>query len=280
MIDCSMYIQDLLDWYRRVTKKNLDLNNPITFNDKIQWLKIYDMSLLKTNLTDKYLVRNYIKEKIGEEYLIPLLAVHNQFDDIDFNSLPNKYIMKCNHGCGFNIIVRNKDNFDKNDAKRKMDGWLKRNYFNMTAFETQYKNIQPRIIIEDYLKEEGRDLYEYQLWCFLGNIEFISVILGPHEKNEKLSYDIDWNLLPFVTSYPKMTHRIEKPDNLDTLVKLAKTLSDGFIFVRVDFYIKDSKIYFGEMTFTPACGLVSWTPQEYDTLFGSKMILPKERMNN
>lgn len=276
MGDYDKYIPGLLAWYNQCTRKNLDIHNPITFNDKIQWLKIYDASPLKTNLTDKYLVRDYIAEKIGGENLIPLLAVFDRFDEVDFDVLPDEFMMKCNHGCSFNITVRNKNTFNRDEAKRLMDGWLKRNYFHNGAYETQYKNIQPRIIVEKYIKEEGKDLYEYQLWCFNGNVEFISVILGPHGKNEKLSYDTDWKQLPFIASHPKMAHGVEKPDCLNTLVKFAKILSEGLIFVRVDFYIKDSQIYFGEMTFTPAAGIVGWSPKEYDTVFGNKLILPND----
>ena len=158
-LDPSQYEEELKDWYKRRTKKELDLENPKTFNEKIQWLKLYDSTPIKTKLADKYLVREWVKEKIGEEYLVPLLGVWDKFDDIDFDKLPDKFVLKCNHGCGWNLIVTDKSKIDKVEAKKKFDKWMNTNFAFCNGLELHYKNIQPKIIAEEYLENNGGDLY-------------------------------------------------------------------------------------------------------------------------
>ena len=169
------YAGELKDWYKLHTGKTLDLENPQTLNEKIQWLKLFDTTPLKTRLTDKYLVREWVREQIGEKYLIPLLGVWDNFDEIDFDALPEKFVLKANHGCHWNIVVKNKKEFNKDDAKEKMNKWLNTNYAFIYGLELQYKEIKPRIIAEKYLENYHGDIYDYRIWCLNGHPVYIAV---------------------------------------------------------------------------------------------------------
>ncbi|HHY83210.1 MAG TPA: glycosyl transferase [Clostridiales bacterium] len=267
---------ELEKWYKKKTGKTLDLDHPRTFNEKMQWLKLYDSTPLKTRLADKYLVRDWIKEKIGEQYLIPLLGVWNRFEDIDFDTLPNRFVLKATHGCKMNIIVRDKDKLDKKEAARKFHKWLNTNYAYHLGFELMYKDIKPRIIAEEYLENDG-DLYDYKVWCFHGKAKYI-MFLSEREHGLKMNfYDIDWNLQPFRYNYPGTEKTIEKPNNLNEMIRLAEICAKDFIHVRVDFYrLNDGSIKFGEMTFSSLSGICRWQPEEQDLILGSLIKLPIE----
>ena len=272
------YIRELKDWYKQSTGMSLCLENPQTFNEKIQWLKIYDSTPLKTRLADKFLVRDWVKEQIGEQYLIPLLGVWDQFDQIDFDRLPDQFVLKANHGCGWNIIVKDKNVLDKAEAKRKMDKWLNTNFAFCNGLELHYKDIPPRIIAEAFLENEGRELYDYKIWCFNGKPEFIVFMADRHIELKVAFYDPGWNRLPFVYTFPRYEKSAPKPENLDEMLKLAEALSKDFIHARVDFYaLDDGSVKFGEMTFTTASGECRWNPPEYDLIVGQMMTLPKSR---
>lgn len=271
----SQYPAELCGWFKRTTGQNLDLENPKTFNEKLQWLKLYDSTPLKTRLADKYLVRDWVKEKIGEEYLIPLLGVWDSFDEIDFDALPNQFVLKANHGCGWNIIVTDKSKFDKADAKKKFDSWMKLNFAYSFGLELQYLNIPPKIIAEAYVENAGDDLYDYKVFCFDGRAESI-MFLSERKTGLKMAfYDLQWNKLPFTYSFPRNPEDIPKPQNLDLLISLAEKLSEGFAHVRVDFYIlNDGTLKFGEMTFTSASGSCKWNPPEQNRIYGDLITLP------
>ena len=269
------YPKELKQWYHRAMRKDLDLRNPRTFNEKIQWMKLYDATPLKTRLADKYLVREWVKEKIGEEYLVPLLGVWDSFDEIDFDRLPDRFVLKANHGCGWNIIVKDKSMFDKDDAKKKFDQWMHTNFAFMNGFELHYMNIPPKIIAEQYLENNNDDLYDYKVFCFNGKADSI-MYLSERKQGLKMSfYDLNWNKLPFVYSYPQNEDEIPKPSNLELLIELAEKCAEGFPHVRVDFYImNDGSIKFGEMTFTSAAGTCKWTVPEQDLIYGEMIKLP------
>ncbi len=272
----------LKKWYKMLTGKILDLRHPRTFNEKIQWLKIYDSTPLKTKLTDKYLVREWVKEKIGEEYLIPLLGVWDKFDDIDFDKLPDKFILKMNHGCTMHLIVNDKSNFDKIKAKEKFDEWMKTNYAFFYGYELQYKNIKPKIIAEEYIQQSSKDadlrLYDYKFFCFNGKFQFCyACVDNKDDGTSKISlFDRDWNKIPvkYGTHGPVMNEQKYKPLNYDKMIELAEILCKDFYFARADLYEVDGKIYFGEMTFTPGSGMNRLTPEKYDLEFGQLMHLP------
>lgn len=273
----DVYEKELCDWYKRFTGKTLDLTNPRTYNEKIQWLKLYDSTPLKTRLADKYLVRDYVKEKIGEEYLIPLLGVWDSFDEIDFDALPNCFVLKANHGSGWNIIVKDKHNFDKADAKRKFDAWMNTNFAFVGGFELHYYNIEPKIIAEQYLENGNDDLYDYKVFCFDGKAESILTITERKTGLTKAFHDLKWNPLHFSTSLTLKQEAIPKPKNLDLLISVSEKLSQGFAHVRVDFYVlNDGSIKFGELTFTPTSSTSEWDPPEQDRIYGELIKLPEK----
>ena len=264
-------------WYKKRTGKVLNLDNPQTFNEKIQWLKLYDNSPLKTKLADKYLVREWIAEKIGEDYLIPLLGVWDSFDEIDFDKLPDKFVLKANHGCAWNIIVKDKSKFDKKKAKKKFDKWMKRNYAYRAGFEMQYKDIPPKITAEAFISDSKGELNDYKILCFNGKPEFIWIDQGRYTHRTENIYDTKWNLQPFLLTYENSKEEVPPPENLEKMIELAETLSKDFALVRVDFYNVDGKIYFGEMTFTSASGVDVFKPEEYNLKLGQMLKLPPKK---
>ena len=272
------YEKELKEWFHYTTGEKLSLEDPKTYNEKIQWLKLYDSTPLKTQLSDKYRVREWVKEKIGEEYLIPLLGVWDRFEEIDFDALPDKFVLKANHGCGWNIIVTDKAKFNKEEAKEKFDLWMNTNFAYSVGLELQYMNIEPKIIAEEYIENFDEDITDYKVFCFGGKADSI-MMLTERKKGLKMSfYDLDWNQLPFTYSYPRNNELMPKPENLEQLVQLSETLAEGFAHVRVDFYImNDGQIKFGEMTFTSGSGTCVWNPPEQNYIYGEKINLPDKK---
>lgn len=276
------YREELTIWYQQITGEKLDLDYPKTFNQKIQWLKLYDSTPLKTRLADKYLVRDWVKEKVGEEYLIPLLGVWDSFDEIDFNQLPNRFVLKTNHGCGWNLVVKDKSSFNKDEAKIKFDRWMNKNYAFSAGFELHYMNIPPKIVAEAYLENENDVLHDYKVFCFDGKAESI-LYVSDHGRNlTRTFYDLEWNQLPFTYSDANakqpcatLEEPLPKPHNLERLIELSEKLAQGFAMVRVDFYVlNDGTLKFGEMTFTSMSGICSWNPPEQDRIYGELIKLP------
>ena len=270
LLDPSLYPHALKLWYWQKTGKVLDLENPKTFNEKIQWMKLYDNNPLKTQLADKLLVRDWVKEKIGEDHLIPLLGAWDRVEEIDFDALPNQFVLKANHGSGWNIIVKDKTALDIAETKKKLSSWMKTNFAYSNGFEMQYLNIEPRILAEEY----AGSLMEYQFWCFHGVPKFISAIDRPHEENNKRTYDLDWNEQEFVTSQPRLKEPVPRPKKLHEMVMIVEKLCSGFPFVRVDLLDDGTKVYAGELTFSPASGLCRWDPHEQDFVWGEQLRLP------
>gem|GEM_PF-90524 len=273
----NKYSEILSDWYAEKTNKKLDLNNPRTFNEKIQWLKLYDSTPLKTRLADKYLVRDWIKDKIGEEYLIHLLGVYNSFDEIDFDMLPNQFVLKANHGSAWNAVVKDKTEFDKEKKKSRFDDFMRTNFAYRAGLELHYRDIKPKIIAEKYMVDESGQLKDYRFVCFGGEPKFIWVDFDRYTDHKRNIYDLEWNLLPFSLNYPKGDDSLSPPANLKEMISLAKDLSEGFYHVRVDFYSINSKIYFGEMTFTNAAGIGKFEPAKWDGIWGEMIKLPIDK---
>lgn len=261
------YQQILENYYLYQTGEELDLNPPKTFNEKIQWLKLYDSTPEKTRLADKYLVRKWVKEKIGGQYLIPLLGVWDCFEDIDFNMLPDQFVLKCNHGSGWNLIVKDKKQLDIADAKRKFDRWMSLNYAFCTGLELHYSGIIPKIIAEKYMTDEsGTELKDYKIFCFSGEPKIIQVDFNRFHGHKRNLYDTGWRFIDASIEYPNdMNHIIPKPAQLNIMLELASRLSEGFSMVRVDFYCIengiDNHVFFGEMTFTHGSGMEKFSPQ-------------------
>ena len=257
--------------YRLSMGKSLNLFEPRSFNEKLQWLKLYNHNPNYINLVDKYEVRNFIKNNIGEEYLVPLIGVFDRVEDIDYSVFPNEFVLKPTHTSGDVIICRNKSELNIKETNKILKRWLKRNYY-WYQREWPYKNIKPRIICEELLSDgHSEDLIDYKILCF--NEKPRCLFLCHDRKSEeglKVDfYDMDWNSLPFERHYPKSAKKISKPICFNEMIELARTLSKGIPFVRVDFYVINNKPLFGELTFYPGSGIEEFTPESFDYVLGS-----------
>lgn len=254
--------------YKCKTGKRLNIENPITFNEKLQWLKLNDRNPLYTKLVDKYEVRKFVADRIGEEYLIPLLGVWDKFEDIDFNLLPNQFVIKCTHDSGGLVIFKNKDKLNINTIKRKIDGYLRHNYY-WGQREWPYKNVKPRIIAEKFMVDEsGYELKDYKFFCFHGEIKVMFVASNRGIGTRFDFFDDEFNYLPITQHYLNSSKKITKPEGFDLMKHLAKKLSQDFPHVRVDFYDVNGKIYFGELTFYHFSGFENFVPEEFDKVLG------------
>lgn len=265
--------------YRKAFKKELNLENPQTFNEKLQWLKLNDRKDIYTTMVDKYEVKKHVSAIIGKEYIIPTLGIYDSFNEIDFEKLPDKFAIKCTHDSGGVVICKDKKELDIKKARNKINKSLKKNYY-YSSREWPYKNVKPRIIIEELLEDEGNeDLIDYKFMCFNGKVKCSFVCLNRRSK-EGLNvdfYDLKWNKMPFERHYPNSKEILEKPKNYEKMIELAEKLAEGISFVRVDFYNIKGKIYFGELTFYPGAGIEEFTPNEWDKKLGDMIILPKSK---
>lgn len=269
----SLYLKVI---YQLVMGKKLDLKNPQTFNEKLQWLKINDRKSQYTQIVDKFEVRKYIAKEIGEEYLIPLLGVYDNFDEIDFETLPNQFVLKPTHTSGNVYVCKDKSQINYDELKREINNWLKRQYYWIHR-EWPYQNVKPRIICEKYMVDESSEgLKDYKFMCFNGEVK-CSFVCSNRDSKAGLSldfYDMNWEILPFTRKYPNSGTLIPKPKTFDKMVNYAGKLSRDMFFVRVDFYEVDGQLYFGELTLYPGAGLEEFTPESYDELLGSWIKLP------
>lgn len=284
------------DYIRRMFKARLgyelDLQHPQTFNEKLQWLKLYDHNPVYTTMVDKYAAKQYVASIIGDEYIIPTFGVWYRFDDIDFRALPNQFVLKCTHDSGGLIIVPQKDKLDISSARGKISRSLQQNYYQKSR-EWPYKDIPPKIIAEEYLEDShvvqkqnldsaAMGLIDYKFYCFNGQprffyIGFANIING--EKKDQLSYyDLNWKPAPFYrTDHEPFPFSIEKPSNFDEMISIAHLLSHGIPFVRVDLYNIENRIYFSEITFSPGGGYGRFYPDEWERKLGDWIILPESR---
>lgn len=244
-------------YYQIKLKKKLNLKNPKNFNEKLMWLKLneYEHDKLVTQCADKYKVREYVKKCGCEEILNELIDVYDNVEQINFEKLPNKFVLKCNHGAGYNIICQDKSKLDINKTKKQIRKWLKSDYWKYVA-ELQYKNIEKKIVCEKFLEsKDGNSIEDYKIYCFNGEPLFCMVCIGRNLGRPK--YYImskEWELMrvnPTGINAPK-DFKIEKPDCIDEMYEYARKLSKPFKFVRADFYDFNGKTIFGELTFTPA----------------------------
>lgn len=250
-------------------------SNPVGFNAKLQWLKVYYRLPELVKLADKLEVRNFVANTIGEKYLNPVLHVYSNAKEINWDSLPDKFVIKATHGSGWNIVCTDKKLLNRKKTTRKLNKWLKRNAYYKNK-EWQYKDMKPRLICEKYLEQKEGNLLELKVFCYNGSPEFIIAYEG--NGNFRNTYNKSWEKLKCKITFPQGPE-IEKPDNLDVILDLASKLSSGFPFVRVDFLINDKRIYFGELTFTPARGLYRFNPPEFDIVFGEPLKLPLQNKN-
>lgn len=263
--------------YRTAIGHKLDLNNPTTFNGKLQWLKLHDRRQEYITIVDKYRVREVIAQKIGEEYLIPLLGQWERAEDIDFDSLPDQFVLKCNHDSGCVIVCKDKAAFDRETAKARLNAQLKKNLF-WWGREWPYKDVKPCIIAEKYMCDANGELNDYKLMCFDGEVK-CSFVCSDRFTGKGLHvtfFDPDWNVMPFERSHPAVKEGLPKPSQYEKMVQLAQTLSKDIPFVRVDFYEVDGNIYFGELTLYPGCGFEAFQPECWDETLGSWIRLPQK----
>ena len=264
--------------FRCYMGKELNLDNPQTFNEKLQWLKLYDRKPGYTTMVDKYAVKKYVADIIGEEYIIPTLGVWNHFDEIDFDKLPNHFVLKCTHDSGGIVICKDKNKLDLKSAKKKIEKCLKRNYY-WSSREWPYKDVKPRIIAEPYMEDSNaHELIDYKFMCFNGKVKCSFTCSERFSKDglKVTFFDKDWNVMPFERHYPVSKNSPKKPINYDKMIQFSEQLSKGIPFVRVDFYEINGQLYFGELTFYPGGGFEEFTPEEWDYKLGDFLKLKKD----
>lgn len=259
--------------------RKLNLDNPRTFSEKLQWLKLYYHKPLFHIMADKVEAKKYVTQVLGDDFIIPTLGVWESAKDIDFNSLPDKFVIKCNHDSGTGMyICKDKSIMDEESVRRGLAKGLKYDYF-YVGREWPYKDIPRRILAEKFMVDEsGTELKDYKFFCFNGEPKFLKVDFDRFTDHHANYYSTDWELLDFGEANfpPKPEHIIEKPKNFEEMLSAARTLSKDIPFLRVDFYNINGHIYFGEMTFFPAGGLDKYTPESADEWIGSLLNLPEK----
>lgn len=257
------------------------LNHPKTFNEKLQWLKLHERNPVYTTMVDKYRAKEYVANLIGDQFIIPTLGIWKHYEDIDFESLPNSFVLKCTHDSAGIVIVKDKTQINHDEAKEKLESSLGRNFF-YGGREWPYKNVAPRIIAEKYMENlNGQELRDYKFYCFEGIPKFLYIEeaeILKDGKNSLMKYlDLNWEDTPFKRpDHDEIKHIIEKPDNFEEMINIAKTLSQNLHFLRVDLYNIDGKIYFSELTFYPGSGFSEFSPREWELNIGSWIKIPDE----
>ena len=274
--------QYLLLKFKLFFNRKIDFVDPIYFNEKLQWLKLYDRKPIYTTMADKYEAKKYVANIIGEEYIIPTLGVWDRFEDIDFDSLPNQFVLKCTHDSGGLVICKDKSSFNKEKAKLKINSCLKKNFY-WVGREWPYKNIKPRIIAEQYIENKQLGyLIDYKFHCFNGEPKYLYISSANFEngnKNDVLTHlNMDFSISPFQRidhdRYPK---EIVKPLCFNRMVDIVKKLSKEIPFVRIDLYCVNNQIYFSEFTFYPGSGFFEYYPKEYNKIIGDWLTLPTKK---
>ena len=263
--------------WKSVYGTEIDLDNPKTFNEKLQWLKLHDRKPEYTTMVDKYLVKNYVAKLIGEEYIIPTLGVWDSYDEIDFDSLPEKFVLKCTHDSASVKVIKDKNKIDHTQLKKYFKRKLRCNYY-YVAREWPYKNVKPRIIAEKYMEDlETKELSDYKFFCFYGKPKLFYIATERLTSSEPKFdfFDMDYNHLPFINGHPNAKKIPEKPDSFEMMIDFAKYLSKNIPCVRIDFYETHGKVYFGEFTFYHMGGFTPFDPEEWDERIGSMLELPK-----
>jgi hypothetical protein len=252
--------------------------NPRTFNEKLGWIRLYDRNPLYTRLADKVAVRDYVHERVGEGVLIPCYGLWTKAAEIPFDTLPDRFVLKCNHESGFVIICRNREKLDERFARVQLATHLRMNYY-YNAREWPYLNIKPRIIAEKLLTDDqGGDPVDYKFHCFGGMPQYIYAVKNRNGRFNYGYYSPGWELLPF--SYPGLaiTETFPCPSQLKQMLDIAASLSQGLYYCRVDLYEVQEKVYFGEITIIPGAGLVVFSPDSYDLYWGERLILPGNKL--
>ena len=255
--------------------KPCNFKKPVTFNEKLNWLKIHDRNPVYRDMVDKYEVKKYVANVIGEEYVVPTIGVWDKFNDIDFSKLPNSFVLKCTHDSEGIFICTDKSRLDINAVRKKINSAMQCKFFYIGR-EWPYKRIKPRIIAEPYLVDHARqELWDYKFFCFHGEPKYMYIATDRVKGETKFDYyDMEFNHLNIIQHYPNNMHQLPKPETWDKMVELARMLAKGILHVRVDFYEVNGKTYFGELTFYHLSGFIPFQPEEWDKKFGELLKLP------
>lgn len=264
--------------YRLMIGKNLNLDSPKTFNEKLQWLKLHDRKDLYKIMVDKYEAKQYVGALIGNEHIVPTIGIYDSFDDIDFSLLPNQFVIKSTHDSGGLVICKDKDRLNTKEAKKKINRSLRRNFY-YSGREWPYKELKHRIIVEDYLVDnESKELRDYKFFCFNGRVEYYKIDFNRFSKHQANYYDKQGRIQYFGEEIcpPDFKKNLPIPYNLKEMIAFAEQLSRGISFVRIDFYEVNKRVYFGEITFYPAAGFGKFIPEEWDEKLGKLISLHVE----
>lgn len=259
--------------YKLIFGKELDLKTPVSFNEKIQWLKLFNRDEKYTLLADKYEVRKFVSNRINSSILNDLYGIYSNVDEINIDELPESFVLKATHGSGWNVFCLNKNTFNWNLYRKKIYKWLHSNYYSYGR-EWVYKNIQPRIVCEKLLKEkDGKCPIDYKFYCFNGRVKYIQIDVDRFTNHTRCFYNTLWEKQPFTTCYLLYKGEILKPDNLSEMITISEKLSSGIPFVRIDLYSFNKQILFGEMTFYPENGFGRFYPNTFDKYLGMDLEL-------
>jgi hypothetical protein len=263
--------------YEYFSGNKLDLNKPKDFTEKIAWYKVFYRPKSLNQLVDKFAVRAFVEEKIGSQFLNTFYGVFDDVNEIKFDELPEKFVIKATHTSGHNLIVRDKNKLNLDKTKKLLKKWLKINQYYRIGQEWAYKDVKPRIIIEKYLEQiDQKSLTDFKFYCFDGKAKFIDIHTDREDEHKQGSFDLNFERLPFgVSRFKQIYESPEKPVNLKEMIECAEVLSEKLPFVRVDFYAIDGKTIFGEMTFYPSDGRKKFYPEKYNRIIGDYFTLPK-----
>ncbi|MGH4140376.1 ATP-grasp fold amidoligase family protein [Clostridium sp.] len=276
---CFKWLKDetyLKIMFRSMMGYRLDLKNPKTFNEKLQWLKLNDRKQEYSKYVDKYAVRSYIDETIGGEFLIPLICVYENVEEINWDIIPNKFVLKCTHGSGSNIICIDKDKLDLEVSKIKLNKWIKNNWY-WFGREWPYKNVKPRIVCEKFISETDNTPDDYKVLCFNGKAKLIEVHIDRYGNHKQDFYDEKWNKTIISQDGTISDFVYEKPQQFEKMIQLSEKLASDLYHARIDWFVVRNKLYFGEVTFFDGSGFAPFDQEEYDYLLGSWIDLPIEK---
>ena len=272
----KLYLQVL---YYKHFRRFINFDNPKTFNEKLQWLKLYDRNPIYTSMVDKYEAKHFVEKKIGKEYIIPTLGVWDDFEDIDFTSLPKQFVLKWNHDSGSVVICKDKSHFDVEQARKKLEKGKKYSGF-WYGREWPYKNVKPRIIAEEYMEDDStKELRDYKFFCFNGEVKLLFIASERQKEDTETKFDffdMDFRHLDIKNGHPNAKSIPEKQLHFEDMKLLAQKLSCGIPVLRVDFYEVNGRIYFGELTFSHWSGFVPFEPENWDEILGDWIVLPEK----
>ncbi|WP_047247876.1 ATP-grasp fold amidoligase family protein [Maribacter thermophilus] len=270
----ELYVKIYYEYY---SGNKLDYDDPKDFNERISWYKVFFRPKILNQLVDKYHVKSYVEKKVGDHILNETIGVYDSVSKIDFDSLPDQFVIKGVHGFHFNLIVKDKSKLNRMKSRYLLKKWMNKNQYYRGGMEWAYKDVKPLLLVEKYLEEMGQDIInDYKFFCFNGVPKFVQIDLERGINNYRCYYDMDWNKQEFYTEQnPFYTGEVQKPSNFDEMKEVAIKLSEKFPFVRVDLYSIEGKTVFGEMTFYPTDARKRFLPEKYNKIIGDYFVLPK-----